>query len=301
MFLHGGPGFAISPFEHSFFKQFAADGYRVYLFDQAGSGLSGFLPVRQYTVPRFVDDAEAIRQQIGAEKLILIGHSWGSTLAASYIAKHPAHVAKVVFYSPGPIWDWTKYHPDPSRAAHAPFKPASPRLRLLAALYLSENRDNPKVAEKLLPQREAETLFVPLIAPEASKQVCSGDTRELPPFMISLQSDPNLNPGFNPYVTDRLLTEVSEDPQLDPHPRLGGNRTPAIVLFSECDYLAWTASLDYRRTFENAKIYYIPRAGHIISLAQPELMARIIRAFLLDEPNPIPPYGGDADPRTVPP
>lgn len=220
-------------------------------------------------------------------------------MAASYIAKHPAQVAKVVFYSPGAIWDWAKYHPDRSRAAHAPFKPAFPRLRLLAALYLSENRHNPEAAEKLLPQREAETLFVPLIAPQAYEQVCSGDTRELPPFMISLQTDANLNPGFNPYVTVRLWTEVSEDAQLDPHPRLRGNRTPAIVLFSECDFIPWTESLDYRRTFENAKIYYIPRAGHIISLAQPELMARIIRAFLLDQPDSIPPYRGDADPRTV--
>ena len=38
------------------------------------------------------------------EKMILIGHSWGSTLAVSYMAKFPTHVAKAVFHSPAQIW-----------------------------------------------------------------------------------------------------------------------------------------------------------------------------------------------------
>jgi len=297
VFLHGGPGLAVSPFEVSFFSQFAADGYRVDLFDQAGSGLSSFLRVREYSVQRSVDDVEAIRQQIGAERLILIGHSWGSTLEASYIAKYPTHVAKVVFYSPGPIWAWERYSFDRSRAARPPEKPVPVPLRLLAALYLSEK--NPDAAEKLLPQEEAEGLQLTSIAPLAYEQVCSGDTQKLPAFMTSLQSDPNVNPGFNPYVIARLDTEIARQTQLDPHPLLQGNHTPAIVLFSECDFVPWTSSLDYRRTFANAKVYYIPRSGHIISLSQPDLMARIIRAFLLDKPDPTPPYMGDADPRTI--
>jgi len=36
--------------------------------------------------------------------MILIGHSWGSTLAVSYMAKFPNHVAKAVFHSPAEIW-----------------------------------------------------------------------------------------------------------------------------------------------------------------------------------------------------
>jgi pimeloyl-ACP methyl ester carboxylesterase len=72
------------------YGSFAANGFRVFLYDQAGSGLSGFLPhLRDYTVARSVADLEAIRQKIGVEKVILIGHSWGSTLAASYMAKFP--------------------------------------------------------------------------------------------------------------------------------------------------------------------------------------------------------------------
>jgi pimeloyl-ACP methyl ester carboxylesterase len=55
--------------------------------------------------------------------------------------------------------------------------------------------------------------------------------------------------------------------------------------------------LDYRNTFVNLKVFYIPRAGHYIQFEQPELMDKVIRSFLLDQPDAIPPYTSDADPR----
>jgi pimeloyl-ACP methyl ester carboxylesterase len=42
--LHGGPGIRATDYDHRFYSQFARDGFRVYLFDQAGSGLSYRLP-----------------------------------------------------------------------------------------------------------------------------------------------------------------------------------------------------------------------------------------------------------------
>ena len=157
------PGLRVGPWDHSFFSPLAAHGFRVYLFDQAGSGLSDFLPkVRDYTIQRTIDDLEAIRQQIGADRMILIGHSWGSTLAASYMAKYPSHVAKVVFYSPGPMW---LYPPgtvkeDDSRTGGA--RSGFPSLRFLAAMSLFDR--NPDASQALLPQLEAEELVVPLVA-----------------------------------------------------------------------------------------------------------------------------------------
>jgi proline iminopeptidase len=45
-----------------------------------------------------------MRQKIGVEKMILIGHSWGATLAVNYMAKFPTPVAKAVFHTPALIW-----------------------------------------------------------------------------------------------------------------------------------------------------------------------------------------------------
>ena len=44
VFLHGGPGVRQSPFDQSIYGSLSKEGFRVFLYDQAGSGLSDFLP-----------------------------------------------------------------------------------------------------------------------------------------------------------------------------------------------------------------------------------------------------------------
>jgi proline iminopeptidase len=265
MVLHGGPGMRIGPFDRDFYSPLAAHGFRVFLFDQAGSGLSDLLPrVRDYTMTRAVEDLEAIRKQIRTDKMILIGHSWGSTLAASNMAKYPNHVAKVVFYSPGPIWNISQEleRADYSRTGGG--APDFSSLRLPAALVLLDR--NPDAAENLLPQSEAEELFVPLMAPTVPSLVCQGDASKLPPAMRALATS-HENPNLNPYALQQLVS--STEAAGDPHAALRGNKTPAMVLFGECDYLPWSGALDYRKTLPNAKTYYVPKAGHYIQFEEP--------------------------------
>lgn len=285
VFLHGGPGVFTFDFDHEFFKQFAADGFRVYLFDQAGSGLSGYLPhVRDYTLTRSIEDLEEVRRQIGASKLILIGHSWGATLAANYMTKYPEHVWKVVLLSPGPIWNLaaTGQFDFDRTDAH----PSSTPLRLIAGALLF--RKNPDAAENLLSQREAGDMDRALL--DAGAIVCKGALAKLP----SIPAGENLYPLLA--IQDEL-----NGPERDPHRVLRENRTPAMVAYAECDFLTWSNVLDYRKTFPNLKIYYFPRAGHYIQLMQPELLRNEIRAFLLDQPDVIPPHQGEIDPRTTAP
>lgn len=293
VYLHGGPGVRQGPFDQDIYGSFAANGFRVFLYDQAGSGISGFLPhLRDYTVARFVDDLEAIRQKIGAERMILIGHSWGSTLAASYMAKYPSHVAKAVFHSPGRIWQLASgENYDFSRTDVG--RQGLPGMRLLAALFLRDR--NPEAAERLVPQLESEILVVPSFRQTLGTVVCKGDFNKLPSDLIAAL-DGHENPGVNPYVLQELVPDT-EQAEGDPHAALRENRTPAILLYPECNYLSWQGALDYRRTLPNLKVFYIPRAGHYIQFEQPELLKRVILAFLLDQPDALPPYTGDADPR----
>lgn len=296
VFLHGGPGLRFAPFDSEIYGRFAADGFRVYLYDQVGSGASGFLPhIKDYTIARFVEDLEAIRLRLHAERMILIGHSWGSMLAASYMAKYPTHVSKVVFHSPGAIWNFEGSLNDMSRTDASEHADSFPPPRFLAGLYMMQQ--NPDAAENLLPQREAEDLFAPLMAQRGGTLVCKGDSAKLPPVITAIKDQPD-NPGFNPYVLQRLLDQT-DIPQDDPHAALKGNKTPAILLVGECNYLAWKDAVDYRNTFGDLKIFYIPKAGHYIQFEQPELMVSVIRSFLLEQPDAIPPYNADIDPRSL--
>ena len=104
IFLHGGPGVPDMASDAAFFGELVHDGFDVYIYDQIGSGRSSrFKDPRDYTVQRDVTDLEFIRQKIGAEKIILIGHSYGGQIAAHYMSTYKNHVEKVVFSSPGAI------------------------------------------------------------------------------------------------------------------------------------------------------------------------------------------------------
>jgi len=293
VYLHGGPGVRQGPFDQDIYGSFAANGFRVFLYDQAGGGLSGFLPhLRDYSVARSVADLEAIRQKIGVDKMILIGHSWGSTLAASYMAKFPTHVSKVVFHAPARIWNLESGEEyDYSRTDGT--VSGLPHLRLLAALLLRDR--NTEAGENLVPQLESEILVVPWFRNTLGTVVCKDSFNKIPKDLIEVL-DGHENPGVNPYVVQEVIPDT-EHAEGDPHASLRENSTPAILLYPECNYLSWKGAVDYRATLRNLKIYYIPRAGHYIQFEQPELLKRVILAFLLDQTVALSPYTSDADPR----
>ena len=92
--LHGGPGGGCSPGMRRFFDP---SHYRVILFDQRGCGRS--IPnasVENNTTWDLVDDLERIREQLGIERWIAFGGSWGATLALIYAQSHPTRVAHLV-------------------------------------------------------------------------------------------------------------------------------------------------------------------------------------------------------------
>ncbi|MFZ4056491.1 MAG: alpha/beta fold hydrolase [Ferruginibacter sp.] len=105
IYLHGGPGGAISKRVIDDLTPLSANGFDVYFYDQVGSGASSRLnDISEYTVQRQVEDLNAIITKINSGKVTLIGQSWGSVLAAVYVSKHPERIDKIIFTSPGPIY-----------------------------------------------------------------------------------------------------------------------------------------------------------------------------------------------------
>ena len=94
VFLHGGPGGTISP---SHRRLFDPKLYDVTLFDQRGCGRSTpHAGLEANTTWHLVADMEKLRAMAGAEKWLVFGGSWGSTLALAYAQKHPERVSELV-------------------------------------------------------------------------------------------------------------------------------------------------------------------------------------------------------------
>jgi proline iminopeptidase len=99
LFLHGGPGSGATVGARRYFDP---DAFRAVLFDQRGCGRSR--PIAEgpdvdltvNTTRHLVGDIEALRRHLGVDRWLLVGVSWGSTLALVYAQRHPDRVRGMV-------------------------------------------------------------------------------------------------------------------------------------------------------------------------------------------------------------
>ncbi len=118
VFLHGGPGYNSHSFEVQAGPLLEPHHTVVYL-DQRGCGRSERPPA--YSMDLLVEDVEALRQHLGAERIVPMGHSFGGALALEYAARYPEHVERLVLVgplsdTPGSMEAWRAalrlWHPD---------------------------------------------------------------------------------------------------------------------------------------------------------------------------------------------
>jgi proline iminopeptidase len=94
VYLHGGPGSGCQT-DHR--RLFDPQRFRAVLFDQRGAGRSrpkGGLEAN--TLPDLIADMETIRENLGIERWIVVGGSWGATLGLAYAETYPARVSGIV-------------------------------------------------------------------------------------------------------------------------------------------------------------------------------------------------------------
>jgi proline iminopeptidase len=96
--LHGGPGFT-----HDTLRTLEglAPDRPVVLFDQLGSGRSDRPGDPDlYRLERYVDEVGRVRDALQLDRIHLLGHSWGGTLALSYALIGPPGLESLVLASP---------------------------------------------------------------------------------------------------------------------------------------------------------------------------------------------------------
>lgn len=94
LLLHGGPGSGTSPVLRRFFDPAR---YRVIAFDQRGCGRSTPRGATRHNhTAALIGDIEALRTHAGVQRWLVVGGSWGATLAAAYSATHRDAVSGVL-------------------------------------------------------------------------------------------------------------------------------------------------------------------------------------------------------------
>src|SRR3954471_21062202 len=93
----GGPGFS-----SRYFGDLAGLGesFTLILFDPRGTGGSDRpADPRAYTTEDYLADLDELREHLGLERMLLLGHSHGGVVAAAYASAHPGRVDRLVLAS----------------------------------------------------------------------------------------------------------------------------------------------------------------------------------------------------------
>ena len=104
LLLHGGPGFGHEYFE-CFEDYLPPAGFEMYYYDQLGCNNSdladGLHDESLWTLPRYLEEVEEVREGLGLDKFVIVGHSWGGILAIEYALKHQheGHLQAIVVSS----------------------------------------------------------------------------------------------------------------------------------------------------------------------------------------------------------
>jgi proline iminopeptidase len=283
--LHGGPGVPDTAGLLAALGPLAADGHDVWAYDQRGTGRSSRLaePSR-YTTALAVADLEQVRQRIGAERVILVGHSYGAYLAAAYIAEHPERVERAVLLSPGGLDEHGVGGRPQDRLAPAQRRQVfrlllHPRALLAYALV----QVDPEAAHTFAGDAEL----------DARQDRVHSATR--PALHCPGRTGPELH-GLGFYA-NQIPQSVHRSPGPDVRAGLDGSRVPALVVKGQCDYLDWPSATGYLEAFEDSRLVYLRGAGHDLHVDAPRRVLSAVRAFLAGRPVP----GVLTDPRRPPP
>lgn len=279
IFLHGGPGGYVHAETIRVLGGLADGGRDVYLYDQSGTGLSDRRArPKDTTIASHLADLEAIRRRIGAEKVVLVGHSFGGLLAALYAADHPDRIDRLVLSAPG-VLQPEAFDPDgrPSNQRLYPtpptltFRPPSDYveatamgrmpLRAMASFTLAQLLD-----VKFAPDREVDA---------AIDTLASGFTRTMVCDPAHVKPEEGGAGGYS-----RIGTNFYPDGFVDRRPAMRRMTAPVLVLQGQCDFLTYADVYEYAAVFPNARYRFLPNAGHIIWWDQPDAYRAAIAAFL---------------------
>ena len=88
LIVHGGPGVPCG-YVYRAHEHYAAEGFEVVSWDQLGCGRSDRPDDPSlWNVARFVDEVEEVRRQLGWDRFLMLGNSWGGMLGIEYCLQH---------------------------------------------------------------------------------------------------------------------------------------------------------------------------------------------------------------------
>ncbi|MBI5954717.1 MAG: alpha/beta hydrolase [Chloroflexi bacterium] len=273
--IHGGPGM---PFlEPVSGLEPLTNEYRFHYYDQRGCGestrpIDRFESTSMYQNMMELDrtlglgaqiaDIERIRQILGDDKLILVGHSWGGFLASLYAAEFPEHVEALILVSPANTLVMPQPEADSDLFASVRARLPEDQLAEYDA-FIKDYFD----FNKLFTRTDADLVAMDEEFGKYYVQVVDVESTPMPK-----QGKPGGWMTWGMYV--------SMGQRHDYRPALKNVTAPVLVIHGANDLQSEAASRQYVEAFPNAEFAIIEHTGHFSFEQQPEQFASILEEFL---------------------
>lgn len=254
--LHGGPGLS-----HDYFLPHLlplAERFQLILFDQRAQGQSSLeLDASQVSVQAMVDDIEGIRQVFGLQKIHLMAHSWGASIAVRYAAQYPESIQSLILVSAVPLNPQAfeeKMQSMPRPAQH----PQDSLERV--ALIASEAFKNQEAAaiEKLLLLNFRRSAY---------------DRNNIKKLQLNLRptfsKGSQVLGGMGPEAMVYDLTETAKK-----------ITCPTLVVHGKADLIPLEISLETVRTIPNASLRQMMKSGHFPFVEEPGKFNKMISKWM---------------------
>ena len=238
-----------------------AQKYRCILYDQRGSGQSKLLESGKdaMDIKKFTQDLDALRDHLGLDQMVLLGHSWGSGLGLLYAQEYPDRLSHLILVGPGPLNSEMRscYHANRDRMAC----PTSPEefaaIRRSYDQARSEMGGVPREIDEALMQIWARIMFY---SRETAAQFidfylnCGG-------YLRHAASPTNFTHEMQLAHADRIIT-------------------PTLVVYGYQDYEPITQAYLIKEKIPQTEIVFLNQCGHITWIDQSEEYFKAVDTFL---------------------
>lgn len=235
------------------------DSWQIIMLDQRGTGQSHLQVIDTSTInlDDYVEDVEAVRRDLGAESLLLLGHSWGGMLAMAVAAKYPERVAGMILVGSGGMDLETFY------ASHRNVR-YPPKVEEAIEYWATPERYEKSPKKALYEIRKA-NLSTRVFDPASVAEILSDlDFEDVEPYFGEISG---------------LMVQDLERIGYDFRPQLRSYDRPVLIVQGYSGYMVH-AAYQIRDNIPGARAAFIDRCGHFPYHEQPEAFYAVVREFL---------------------
>ena len=261
--VHGGPAGSLESVRPDYER--LVKGRTVIYYDQRGGGRSDLIDDEERVgIDYQVADLEAVRRHFKLQKMALLGTSWGGFLIAAYAGAHPDRVERLVLDVPGPPRFQQLEQMGDEIDRRVEQRMSEDERRNLVRLYRAwqDSEDPMPSCQAFYRSILLAYAFDPHHVPPLHGDLCNGK-----PETVRRQQ----------LVNKAIWRSLGE---FDYRQKVANVSAPVLVIHGVADVIPGQGAEDWAKSFPNARLLRIQRAGHLAHVEQPDIFFGAVETFL---------------------